>query len=90
MACVAGYRIDTNPFLGKNLYVGDLVTSAAVRSRGHGERMIGRLREQGLAAGCRARQLASGTHRGQAHRFYFKQGFTIPSYHFNQRRTDGG
>ena len=89
VVAVAGYRIYTNLFLGRNLYVDDLVTSANARSRGHGEEMIKWLRDKASEAGCRAYHLDSGTQRGQAHKFYFNQGFTITSYHFSEQLING-
>ena len=85
VAAVAGYRIATNLFMGKHLYVDDLVTASDCRSTGYGEEMVDWLRNQAIAAGCHYFHLDSGTHRGQAHKFYFKQGFTIASYHFSER-----
>ncbi len=90
VVAVAGYRIYTNLFLGKNLYVDDLITSAGVRSKGYGKQMVDWLREKARQAGCRSYHLDSGTARGQAHKFYFDQGFTITSYHFSEQLNEGG
>jgi GNAT superfamily N-acetyltransferase len=81
---VAGYRIYTNLFMGKHLYVDDLVTSETVRSKGYGEKMVKWLREEARKEGCNVFHLDSGTQRGAAHKFYFRQGFTIASYHFSE------
>ena len=89
VVAVAGYRICTNLFLGKNLYVDDLVTSASARSKGYGEEMIRWLRDKASETGCRSYHLDSGTQRGQAHKFYFNQGFTITSYHFSEQLITG-
>ena len=89
LVAVAGYRIYTNLFFGKNLYVDDLVTSASARSKGYGEQMIDWLRDKARNAGCRSYHLDSGTARGQAHKFYFNQGFMISSYHFSEQLIDG-
>ena len=89
VVAVAGYRIYTNLFLGKNLYVDDLVTSVNARSKGHGEEMIRWLRDIASEADCRAYHLDSGTQRGRAHKFYFDQGFTITSYHFGEQLITG-
>lgn len=89
VVAVAGYRIYTNLFLGKNLYVDDLVTSASARSKGYGKQMLDWLRDKARMAGCRSYHLDSGTARGQAHRFYFNQGFTISSYHFSEQLIEG-
>jgi len=90
VVAVAGYRIYTNLFLGKNLYIDDLVTCPNSRSKGYGEQLINWLRDKAIKADCRAYHLDSGTQRGQAHKFYFNQGFTISSYHFSEQLTDGG
>lgn len=85
VVAASGYRIYTNLFMGKHLYVDDLVTAANVRSQGYGEEMIRWLRNEAIRSGCNYFHLDSGTHRGQAHKFYFKQGFTIASYHFSEQ-----
>jgi GNAT superfamily N-acetyltransferase len=85
VVAAAGYRINTNLFMGKHLYVDDLVTSSAFRSQGFGEAMIIWLRDLAKSSGCRWFHLDSGTQRAGAHKFYFKQGFTIASYHFSEK-----
>ena len=85
IVATAGYRIYNNLFMGKHLYIDDLVTSENLRSNGYGERLINWLREQAIKANCKVLHLDSGTHRGEAHKFYFNQGFTIASYHFSEQ-----
>jgi len=84
----AGYRIYTNLMMGKHLYVDDLVTSDSARSRGYGERMVNWLREEAVKENCNFYHLDSGTHRHEAHKFYFRHGFTIASYHFSETLSD--
>ena len=81
---VAGFRIYTNLFMGKNLYVDDLVTSERHRSKRHGETMLAWLRKTAIDNDCRYLHLDSGTQRHRAHRFYFRQGLNIASYHFSE------
>ena len=83
VVAAAGYRISTNLFLGKNLYVDDLVTSESVRSKGYGEVLIAWLRNLAIENKCNTLHLDSGTQRGQAHKFYFRNGLTIVNYHFS-------
>ena len=85
VVATAGYRINTNLFMGKHLYIDDLVTLESSRSQGYGEIMIKRLRQIALNEHCNVFHLDSGTHRRNAHKFYFSQGFTIASYHFSER-----
>ena len=87
IVAVAGYRIFTSLFRGKNLYIDDLVTTANARSKGHGAQMIDWLRDRAREAGCRSYHLDSGTARAQAHKFYFNSGFVISAYHFSQELT---
>ena len=88
VVAVAGYRISHNLFMGKNLYVDDLITLEAERSKGHGETLLAFLRKLAVEQGCGTLHLDSGTHRGAAHKFYFKQGLTIASYHFSDQLND--
>jgi GNAT superfamily N-acetyltransferase len=83
-ACVAvaGWRLGVNLHLGRHLYVEDLATAPALRSRGHGAALLDHLRERARAEGCAALHLDSGVQRHDAHRFYFREGLHISSHHF--------
>jgi GNAT superfamily N-acetyltransferase len=78
----AGYRILSNLHYGKYLYVDDLVTAADTRSTGQGKAMLAWLTDLALAENCVVIHLDSGTQRAEAHKFYFREGFNIASYHF--------
>lgn len=88
VVCVAGYRVQTNFFLGRHLYVEDLSTLEPRRSAGFGSWMLAWLRHQALAEGCAAIDLDSGVQRQLAHRFYFRQGMHIAAYHLLERFDD--
>ncbi|MBL9203285.1 MAG: GNAT family N-acetyltransferase [Opitutaceae bacterium] len=79
---VAGYRYHEKLFSGKNLYVDDLVTDPAARSRGHGRALLAWLLEQARVQGCDNFELDSGVQRAQAHRFYFRERMHVSAYHF--------
>jgi GNAT superfamily N-acetyltransferase len=82
VAAVASYRIMEMLYCGRLLYVDDLVADQSSRSRGHGARLIARLKEEGRALGCSEIQLISRVTREQAHRFYFREGFGIECFQF--------
>lgn len=82
--CVAGYRISEFLAYGKILYVDDLVTDEDARSRDFGGRMVGWLAEEARKEGCVQFHLDSGVQRHDAHRFYFREGMKISSYHFGK------
>jgi GNAT superfamily N-acetyltransferase len=81
---VAVYRISENTFAGLNLYVDDLVTDERERSRGVGHALMAHLERVARDAGCENLRLDSGTHRPQAHKFYFREGMVITSFSFNK------
>ena len=63
VVAVAGYRVSTNLFYGKHLYVDDLVTTDAERSKGHGRVLLAWLRALAVEKGCDAFDLDSGEQR---------------------------
>ena len=81
---VAVYRINENTFEGLHLYVDDLVTDERQRSRGVGRALMEHLQNLARAAGCEATTLDSGTQRQQAHKFYFREGLVVTSFHFRK------
>ena len=87
---VAGYRISTNLFCGKHLYVDDLVTDEAERSKGHGKALLGWLRQLAVEHDCDVFHLDSGTQRKRAHDFYEREGMELASYHFSVRLKPRG
>jgi GNAT superfamily N-acetyltransferase len=84
---VAGWRIMATTVAVRKLYVDDLVTSDRRRSTGVGAALLTHLGEIARDSGCTALELDSGTHRSRAHRFYFREGMHISSFHF--RLTTG-
>lgn len=82
VVAVAGYRVSECLAWGRYLYVDDLVTDAAHRSRGHGDTLFGWLVDQARGHGCTQIALESGVQRHEAHRFYFARRMRISSYHF--------
>jgi GNAT superfamily N-acetyltransferase len=70
---------------GRTLYVDDLITDEAMRSHGFGAQMIVWLIALAKEEGCETFSLDSGTHRHEAHAFYFRQGLRISDFHFQMR-----
>jgi GNAT superfamily N-acetyltransferase len=81
---VAVWRLVENTYEGRRLYIDDLVTDAAHRSRGVGKFLVAQLEARARALGCDVLTLDSGTQRTAAHRFYFREGFVIPSFCFRK------
>jgi GNAT superfamily N-acetyltransferase len=79
---VAGFRLMDNLVSGRILYVDDLVTDSATRSRGYGKELLTWLIDRARAAGCQHLELDSGVQRFDAHRFYLSNRMIISSHHF--------
>ena len=85
VVALAGFRLLEALHSGKTLYVDDLVTREDRRSKGHGETLMQWLEDRARKAGCQTFSLDSGTQRTAAHRFYFRMGMTISSFHFAKK-----
>jgi GNAT superfamily N-acetyltransferase len=86
---VAGWRVMDTTHVIRKLYVDDLVTDAAHRSRGVGAALLDHLERRAAKLGCRYLELDSGVQRLDAHRFYRREGFADDSLHF-RRPVRGG
>jgi GNAT superfamily N-acetyltransferase len=78
----AGYRIITNFVSGRHLYVDDLVTAETWRSHGYGRLLNKYLVELARGESCTSVQLDSNVRRHEAHRFYFRERYSISAFHF--------
>jgi GNAT superfamily N-acetyltransferase len=85
VVAVAGYRISTNLFYGRHLYVDDLVTAESERSKGYGKELLAWLHALAVENDCDAFHLDSGVQRKRAHEFYLREGLELNSYHFGVR-----
>jgi GNAT superfamily N-acetyltransferase len=79
------FRVIEKTHSGRELYCDDLVTDESQRSTG-----VGRALMQYMEKVCRDRKcdtfaLDSGCQRQQAHKFYFREGMTILSFHFAKK-----
>lgn len=79
---VAVYRSFENTFSGLRFYVDDLITDETRRSKGVGHMLMEYLGTEAKRRGAATIELESGTHRTQAHKFYFREGMTIPMFSF--------
>ena len=86
---VAGYRVHTNLVSGRHIYIDDLVTVPEGRSKGYGKALNDYMFQKARAMGLASVQLDSGVHRADAHRFYFREGYSISSFHFRRELENG-
>ena len=81
---VAVHRVHENTFDGVQMYVDDLITDQTQRSQGVGKALLDHLQQLARDGGCEAFTLDSGTQRQQAHKFYFREGLVVNSFHFGK------
>jgi len=83
---LAGLSWRTNFYNKKHIYIYDLVTDAAGRSRGYGERLLNFIHSWGKENGAEYVALESGIHRKDAHRFY-EQKLNYDKWCYSFRKT---
>ena len=79
---VAGFRLGESLSWSRFMYVDDLVTLTAHRSKGHGAKLLAWLKEHAVKEGCLQLHLDSGIQRKDAHRFYEREGMAMAAFHF--------
>lgn len=82
LVAVAGITVGTNFYLGKHVFVHDLVTTERRRSEGHGGALLEYLHAWALERDCETVELESGLWREEAHRFYEELGYEKYCYSF--------
>lgn len=78
------FRIIEKTYSGRELYCDDLITDETLRSTGVGHALVGYMEKIANERNCDCLALDSGTQRLQAHKFYFREGLTIPAFHFSK------
>jgi GNAT superfamily N-acetyltransferase len=86
VAGITVFRVLERTFTGRELYCDDLVTDETKRSTGVGHALIEYMERVVRERKCDAFTLDSGTQREQAHKFYFREGMTITSFHFTMKK----
>ena len=85
VAGVTVFRVLEKTHSGRDLYCDDLVTDERRRSSGVGRALMKYMEDICRSRGCDTFSLDSGTWRQQAHKFYFREGMTITSFHFDKK-----
>lgn len=78
------FRKETRLFTGPMIYVDDLITDEQERSKGVGKALLNWIAEEAKRLLVNICILDSGTHRTQAHKFYFREGYTIGAFNFRK------
>lgn len=79
---LAGVAICTNFYNKKHVFVYDLVTAEAHRSKGYGKALLSYIEEWGAEKECSSVVLTSAFPRINAHRFYEREGYDKVSHAF--------
>jgi GNAT superfamily N-acetyltransferase len=84
---VTVFRVLEKTHSGRDLYCDDLVTDERERSTGVGRALMQYMEARCRERGCDTFSLDSGAQRRQAHKFYFREGMTISSFHFDKKMS---
>jgi GNAT superfamily N-acetyltransferase len=79
---VSVFRMVDRTVNGREMYCDDLVSDEVKRSIGVGRVLVTYMEALARERGCNVLTLDSGTQRQQAHKFYFREGFTVTAFHF--------
>jgi GNAT superfamily N-acetyltransferase len=82
---LAVWRSAENTFAGIYMYIDDLITDETHRSAGVGGALLRRCEDIARELGCTEVILDSGTHRVDAHRFYFRERYGVHAFNFSKR-----
>jgi GNAT superfamily N-acetyltransferase len=85
---VAVWRTVLTTYSGKRFYVDDLVAEEAHRGEGWGGKLLAWLQDRARELDCDTFALESGTHRVEAHHFYFREGLAIRNFGFSKKLTE--
>ncbi len=80
----AFFRHETRLFTGPMFYVDDLVSDQNTRSKGVGHALLEWIENEAKSKFIKTIALDSGVQRGAAHKFYFREGFTVTSFNFKK------
>jgi GNAT superfamily N-acetyltransferase len=75
LVAVAGVTLGTNFYLGRHVFIHDLVTTEERRSEGHGGALLTHIHAWAVDRDCETVELESGLWREGAHRFYEELGY---------------
>jgi ribosomal protein S18 acetylase RimI-like enzyme len=79
---LSGFWINTKLYSGKYLEIDNFIVDARYRSKQLGKQLADWLQTEAQKHNCQTIMLDAYTSNHNAHRFYFREGFHIKSYHF--------
>ncbi|MER2999031.1 GNAT family N-acetyltransferase [Pontibacter populi] len=79
---LSGFWINTKLYSGKYLEIDNFIVDVAYRSQELGKRLSDWMQQLAVKENCQTIMLDAYTSNNAAHRFYFREGFHIKSYHF--------
>lgn len=79
---LSGFWINTKLYSGKYLEIDNFIVDARYRSKQLGKQLTDWLQQEAEKENCQTIMLDAYTSNNAAHKFYFREGFHIKSYHF--------
>ncbi|MBC7713397.1 MAG: GNAT family N-acetyltransferase [Rhizobacter sp.] len=84
---VMGYRVLVDYVHGRHLYIDDLVSTAAQRSKGYGAKLLAYAEEVSKELGCKSLRLCTGIDNEKGQKFYEREGWELKSLVYKKKLT---
>lgn len=81
---ICGFWIGVRFYCGRYIDLDNVIVDVAYRSAGVGKQIVTWIEEHGRANGCDISALDCYVTKSSAHKFYFREGYTILGYHFTK------
>ncbi len=81
---LSGFWVNTKLYCGRYIEMDNVVVDAAHRSAGVGKMLTEWIIEKGRVEGCQVAMFDVYVHNKDAHRFYFREGYTILGFHMQR------
>ena len=82
---VMGYRVLTDYVHGRHLYIDDLVSTAAQRSKGFGAKLLKYADEIAHELQCKSLRLSTGIDNEMGQKFYEREGWNLKSVTYKKK-----
>lgn len=85
LVAIMGFRYLYDYVHGKHIYIDDLVTTVAERSRGHGAKLLKYAEDLAVRNGCKQLRLCTGIENDSGKKFYEKNGWKLRAAVYKKR-----
>lgn len=86
---VTGYWIGVRLYCGRYVDLDNVIVDEEYRSSGIGKKIVAWIEDRARELGCQVAMLDCYVIKSEAHKFYFREGYSILGFHFIKNLTTG-